>query len=56
MADQPLLFRVEITADGEVRDSEGNLISSEPVTATMDLTAEQLTELGIAVPPHPDQE
>lgn len=52
----PLLFEVKVTAMGEVRDAEGNLISSTPVEGSMELTAEQLVELDLPVPPHPDQE
>lgn len=52
----PLLFEVKVTAMGEVRDAEGNLVSSTPVEGTMELTADQLTELDLPVPPHPDQE
>ena len=43
----PDLFEVVITAEGEVRDADGNLISSEPIEARMRLTADQLAELGI---------
>lgn len=39
------LFQMTITATGEVRDAEGNLISSEPIEATVLLTAEQVEEL-----------
>lgn len=53
--DGVLMFRVVVTADGEVRDADGNLISSEPVEATMDLTADQLRELGIPVPSNPQE-
>lgn len=41
---QPL-YAVKIQAQGEVRDSEGNLISSEPVEATLTLTADQIRAL-----------
>lgn len=41
------LFEVVVQATGEVRDADGNLISSEPVEARMTLTAEQLAELGL---------
>jgi hypothetical protein len=39
------MYRVTITAVGEVRDKDGNLISSEPVEAQMDVTEQQLREL-----------
>lgn len=51
-----LKFEVKVMATGEVRDVDGNLISSEPVETTMVLTAEELDKLGIPHPPHPDQE
>ena len=35
----PELFELKITAQGEVRDADGNLISSEPVEATCVITA-----------------
>lgn len=41
------LFEVVVTAVGEVRDAEGNLISSEPIEARMNLTADQIAELGL---------
>lgn len=43
-------FQVKVVASGEVRDAEGNLISSEPVEATMVLTEDELKELGLPVP------
>jgi hypothetical protein len=36
------MFEVRISAMGEVRDAEGNLISSEPVEATLTVTADEL--------------
>ena len=39
------LYEVTIKAQGEVRDAAGNLISSEPVEATLTLTADQVREL-----------
>jgi hypothetical protein len=39
------LFKMTITAVGEVRDADGNLISSEPIEATALLTAEQVKAL-----------
>ena len=41
----PQMFDVVVTALGEVRDASGTLISSEPVTATVTMTAEQVSEL-----------
>lgn len=41
------LFEITITATGEVRDAEGNLVSSSPVEATMRVTAEELAALGL---------
>lgn len=38
-------YALKITAQGEVRDADGNLISSEPVEATLTLTADQVREL-----------
>lgn len=35
------LFQIKITATGEVRDAEGNLLNSEPVEAVATVTAEQ---------------
>lgn len=53
----PLLFEIKVTATGEVRDKDGNLISSTPVEfETKQVTAEQLAELGLTAPHHPDQE
>jgi len=43
-------FKVKITAVGEVRDKDGNLISSEPVDAEMELTEAELIELSFPVP------
>lgn len=39
------LYKFVVTAQGEVRDADGNLISSEPIEAEMTLTAEQVREL-----------
>lgn len=38
-------FSITITAEGEVRDAEGNLISSSPVEATIEVTEEELREM-----------
>jgi hypothetical protein len=39
------MYEVKISAMGEVRDAEGNLVSSEPVEATMTVTEEQAKAL-----------
>lgn len=39
------MFEVNIAAIGEVRDADGNLISSEPITATLHVTADELAAL-----------
>ena len=39
------MYEVVITATAEVRDAEGNLISSEPIEAKTLMTAEQVAEL-----------
>ena len=44
------MYELAVTATGEVRDAEGNLISSEPVAATVQVTEEQLREMGLAPP------
>ena len=41
------LFQLAITATGEVRDAEGNLISSEPVEATLTVTESEAKALGL---------
>lgn len=41
------MFDITITAVGEVRDADGNLVSTEPVEAHMQVTAEELAALGI---------
>jgi hypothetical protein len=35
-----------VTATGEVRDADGNLISAEPIEATMTVTRAQAIALG----------
>lgn len=45
-----MLFKVTRTADGEVRDAEGNLLSSAPYEATEIVTATQLAEMGLEAP------
>lgn len=36
------MYEVTLHAIGEVRDADGNLISAEPITSTMQVTAEEL--------------
>jgi hypothetical protein len=36
------MYEVKVTAIGEVRDAEGNLVSNEPVEAIMRVTEEEL--------------
>jgi hypothetical protein len=46
-----LTFQVKIKAVGEVRDKDGNLISSEPVEFdAVEMTEAQLIELDLPVP------
>lgn len=42
-----LKFQVKIAAVGEVRDKDGNLISSEPIEEVMYVTEEELAELNV---------
>jgi hypothetical protein len=44
----PQLYQIAITATGEVRDADGNLISSTPVESTTVVTEAQLREMGLA--------
>jgi hypothetical protein len=46
------MYELAITATGEVRDADGNLVSSEPIESTIQVTAEQLREMGL----HPQGE
>lgn len=46
------LYRLAITATGEVRDAEGNLISAEPIEAEVTITAAEAKALGY----HPEGE
>lgn len=44
-------FIINVQATGEVRDKDGNLISSTPVTGqSVPLTGAQLEQLGIPIP------
>lgn len=38
----PALFQVKITAIGEVRDADGNLLSAEPVEFIQNMTEDEL--------------
>ena len=40
------MYEVRITAAGEVRDADGNLVSSEPIEATMTVTESEAKALG----------
>lgn len=39
------MFALTVTAIGEVRDADGNLISSEPIESTIHVTADELAAL-----------
>jgi len=39
------MYAMKITAVGEVRDADGNLVSSEPVGATINVTESELRAL-----------
>lgn len=39
------MYELAITANGEVRDADGNLIRSEPIEAKLQVTEEQLREI-----------
>lgn len=43
--DDGRLYEMTITATGEVRDKDGNLISSEPVEAKAIVTHEQMLKI-----------
>lgn len=43
-------YELAITATGEVRDAEGNLISSTPVESKITVTESELHELGLEPP------
>jgi hypothetical protein len=55
MSDTAIVGHVTIRATGEVRDAEGNLLSSAPYEETVPVTAAQLEELGIEAPPNKEQ-
>lgn len=44
------MYAITVTATGEVRDAEGNLLSSEPIESTIEVTEEQAVELGLIDP------
>jgi hypothetical protein len=44
------LYELAITAAGEVRDADGNLVSSSPVETRITVTDAQLRELGLTPP------
>lgn len=50
----PQLYEVAVSAIGEVRDADGNLVSTQPVEATLTVTAGELHQLGLT-PPTPSQ-
>lgn len=39
------MYELKITATGEVRDADGNLISAEPIEATIVVTEEEMLTL-----------
>jgi hypothetical protein len=43
----PQLYELAVSASGEVRDAEGNLISTTPVESKIVVTEAQLRELGL---------
>lgn len=43
------LFEVVISATAEVRDADGNLVSTEPVTATMTVTEDEARRIQAAI-------
>jgi hypothetical protein len=40
------MYEVVVKATGEVRDADGNLISSEPIEATLTVNEAEATALG----------
>ena len=46
----PDMYEVRVTATGEVRDADGNLISSAPVETTLTLTEAELSALINPIP------
>ena len=43
------LFQVRIAATAEVRDADGNLVSTEPVEATMTVTEDEARRIQAAL-------
>ena len=41
------LYEIQVKAIGEVRDADGNLLSAEPVEATMQVPEEHLRASGL---------
>lgn len=41
------MYELHITAAGEVRDADGNLVSNEPLEATMTVTEDEARALGL---------
>ena len=39
------MFQMVVTATGEVRDADGNLISSTPIESVVELTEQQVRDL-----------
>lgn len=39
------LYQIKVTATGEVRDADGNLVSSSPVESTMTVTEDELNTM-----------
>ena len=50
-----LKFEVKVVATGEVRDKDGSLVNNVAAEGTQVMTADQLREAGLPVPPHPDE-
>lgn len=50
-----LRFEVKVTAVGEVRDADGNLLSTSPVESTMEVTADELAQMGLFEPTEENQ-
>lgn len=44
-SDETQLYEMTVSASGEVRDADGNLISSEPIQAKTIVTHEQMLAL-----------
>jgi len=44
------MYELAISASGEVRDADGNLLETQPIESKITVTEEQLRELGL----HPE--